>query len=379
MGLAGNLTHMPYARPTLRELARQGLADMASALGTYAVLRASPLAAVVKAAAGLVDGLYGYLDWIARQAVPATAEGEFLVAWAALVGITRKGATAATGSAAFTGAPGSVLPEATRIIRADGVVFVTTALRTVDSGGSVTAPMRAETLGAVGNGPSGASLVIATSVVGVNASGASSGLTTGGADEEEEEEFRQRMLDRFAAPPQGGTEADYRRWALEVPGVTRAWVTPGGAGAGTVVIYVMLDSAQAAFGGFPQGSDGAAAAETRAPSAAGDQLAVADYIFPLRPATALVYVVAPVAYPVDVRIADLAADTAETRAAITEALRGMFRRQGAPGGSTYQSDMIGAIAGADGVSRFSLLEPAGTVTAPAGALPVLGSIAWGPA
>lgn len=370
---------MPFARPTLRELARQGLADMASALGTYAVLRASPLAAVVKAAAGLVDGLYGYLDWVARQAVPATAEGEFLVAWAALVGITRKSATAATGSAAFTGTPGSVLPEGARIIRADGVVFVTTALRTVDSGGSVTAPMRAETLGAVGNGPSGASLVIATSVVGVNASGASSGVTTGGANQEEEEDFRQRMLDRFAAPPQGGTAADYRRWALEVAGVTRAWVAPNGAGAGTVVVYVMLDDAQAASGGFPQGSDGTAAAEPRAPSATGDQLAVANYLFPLRPATALVYVVAPVAYPVNYRIADLDTDTAETRGAIAEALRGMFRRQGEPGGRIFQSDNISAISSADGVSRFSVLEPAGTVTAPPGALPVLGTIAWGPA
>ncbi|MFC7611718.1 baseplate J/gp47 family protein [Teichococcus aestuarii] len=101
------------------------------------------------------------------------------------------------------------------------------------------------------------------------------------------------MLDRFRAPPQGGAVADYETWARAVPGVTRAWIAPNGMGAGTVVVYAMLDDAQAGAGGFPQGADGVAAAETRATPATGDQLTIADALYPLRPATALVYVVAP--------------------------------------------------------------------------------------
>lgn len=368
---------MPFERPTLRALARQAQADMATALRLPAILRSSPLVILAKACAGLVHGLYGYLDWIARQAVPFTATGAFLAAWAALVGITRKAPAAATGMARFGGTVGAVLPEGSRLLRsADGVAFRTTALATVDSDGTVTAPMLAETPGAAGNGVAGAELVIASAVLGIHAVGSALGAVTGGADEEDEEDFRQRMLDRFRAPPQGGAAADYLAWALEVPGVTRAWVAPNGAGAGSVVVYTMLDDAQAAEGGFPQGTDGVAAAEPRGTPATGDQLAVADHLHPLRPVTALVYAVAPRPFPIDYRIADLAADSAATRAAIEAELRGMLRRQGVPGGTIFQSDNIGAIRGAEGVTRFSLLAPTGSVTAPLGALPVLGTLTW---
>lgn len=368
---------MPFERPTLRELGRQALADLAAALGIFAILRSSPLAALTKAAAGLVHGLYGYLDWIARQAVPGTATGEFLAFWAALVGIYRKDASKAGGPARFTGTPGSVLPEGARLVRsADGQAFLTTALATIGSDGTLTVTAEAETAGAAGNGPAGAEMVIASAVTGVLASGTAADVFTGGADQEAEEDFRQRMLDRYQEPPQGGAAGDYAGWAKAVAGVTRAWVAPLGAGPGTVVVYIMLDDAQAANDGFPQGSDGVASGETRGAPATGDQLTVADAIWPLRPVTALVYVVAPVPWPIDYEIADLAEDSAETRAAIAAELRGMLRRQGAPGGTIFQSDNIGAISGAAGVTRFTLVAPAGRVTAPTGALPVLGSITW---
>lgn len=368
---------MPYERPTLRALARQATADMAAALGIFTILRTSPLAALAKATAGLVNGLYGFLDWIARMAVPVTAEGEFRAAWAALVGIFQKEASVAAGQATFTGTPGSILPEGTLVVRsADGVTFRTTALGTVSSAGIVTVPIEAVEAGAAGNGLSGAEIVIRSAVLGVNAAGAAAGPTTGGADVESDASFQDRMLDRYREPPQGGSEADYERWALEVPGVTRAWVAPNGAGAGTVVVYVMLDDAQAANGGFPQGTDGVASEEGRALPATGDQLAVADFIYPLRPVTALVYIVAPAPWPVDYEIADLEQDTSATRAAIEAALVGMFRRQGEPGGRIYQSDSIAAIGGAEGVTRFTLVSPSGTVQAPPGALPVLGTVTY---
>ncbi|WP_419900682.1 baseplate J/gp47 family protein [Roseomonas sp. USHLN139] len=368
---------MPFERPTLRELGRQALADMAAALDAFAILRTSPLAAVTKAAAGLVHGLYGYLDWIAKQAVPVSADGEYLAAWAGLVGIYRKGASFAGGMAAFTGTVGAELPNGSKLVRStDGATFITTALATISSAGTLTVPIVAEVAGSASNGPGGAELVIATAVNGVLAKGAAAGAITGGAEEEAEEEFRQRMLDRFQQAPQGGSEADYLAWALEVPGITRAWVAPLGMGAGTVVVYVMLDSAQAANGGFPQGTNGVASEESRAPSATGDQLAVADHIFPLRPVTALVYVVAPTPFPINYQIGDLAQDSVETRAAIQAELSDMLRRRGRPGGTIYQSDSAAAISAAPGVTRFTLVAPLGSVTAPAGSLPTLGTITW---
>jgi uncharacterized phage protein gp47/JayE len=368
---------MPFQRPTLTELSKQARADIAQASGDYAILRSSPLGILAKAVTGLVQGLYGYLDWLARQAVPATATGEFLRAWAALVGIFPKDGGTASGTASFSGVPGSVLPDGTQLARsADGLAYVTTAIGTIDGSGLVTVPVTAAAAGATGNLVAGAQVVITSAVIGINATGNVAAPFTGGADAELEEDFRDRMLARYQAPPQGGSVEDYITWAKEVVGVTRAWVTPNGAGAGTVVVYTMLDDAQAGAGGFPQGSDGVASAETRGVPATGDQLLVANHIYPLRPATALVYAVAPLAYPIPYIIADLAEDNAENRVAIAAALTGMMRRTASPGGTIYPSDSNGAIKGVPGVTRFTLIYPTAPLTAPAGQLPILASITW---
>ncbi|SHJ69404.1 Uncharacterized phage protein gp47/JayE [Roseomonas rosea] len=365
---------MAFERPTLTALVRQAREDMAAIVGGV-VLRASPLAIMAKAMAGLVHGLYGYLDWIALQATPFTATGAFLVAWGALVGVLRKDAATATAQATFTGAPGSQVPDGTRLARsADGLSYRTTALGTVGANGTVTLPIEAEEAGAVGNALQGAQLALSGALSGVTSAATLATPATGGADEEGEEAFRARILARYAEPPQGGAPSDYTRWAMEVAGVTRAWVAPSGAGAGTVVVYVMLDDAQAAHDGFPQGTDGVAGAETRGIAATGDQRIVADHLFPLRPATALVHVVSPIPYPVDITISDLAADSSATRAAIETALRAMFRREGSPGGTIYQNDLFAAVDGVDGVERFTLSTS--SITPPTGHLPVLGTLSW---
>ena len=85
-------------------------------------------------------------------------------------------------------------------------------------------------------------------------------------------------------------EMDYATWAISVPGVTRAWCLRNGYGAGTVVVYIMLDAAQAGHDGFPVGQDGVATDEPRGVPAVGDQLTVANALYPLQPVTALVYV-----------------------------------------------------------------------------------------
>ena len=49
------------------------------------------------------------------------------------------------------------------------------------------------------------------------------------------------MPEAFQEKPQGGSDADYKKWALAVSGVTRAWVEPRLMGAGTVGVYIMID------------------------------------------------------------------------------------------------------------------------------------------
>jgi uncharacterized phage protein gp47/JayE len=370
---------MPFQRPTLKTLFAQGANDVAQSTGNFVLLRTAPLRILAKVFAGFVDGLYGYLDWIARQSNPATATGEFLRAWAALVGIYPIAASSAAGEEAvlFSGTPGAIMPEGTRLVRsADGVAFVTTALATVDAAGQLRASVQAVEPGAAGSTAQGVAMVIASAVAGVNATGSVVTAIAGGADIEDEDDFRTRMLERYRAPPQGGSATDYLAWAKTVPGVTRAWVSPNGAGAGTVVVYTMFDDVRAAQNGFPQGSSGGAAGETRTAPAAGDQLTVADAILPLQPVTALVFSCAPNPLPLALRITDLEGDSATLRAAITEAVRGMLRRTAAPGGTLYPSDITGAIASVAGIGHYTLVTPTAPVVAPAGSLATLNTITW---
>ena len=163
-------------------------------------------------------------------------------------------------------------------------------------------------------------------------------------------------------------------WALEVPGVTRCWVDGNGWGAGTVVVYPMLDQAQAAHGGFPQGSDGCATEEDRGPTATGDQLAVANHLWTVQPVTALVYVAAAVPLPVDVTLVLLDPDTQDTRDAILGSLQDMFLIEAQVGGVIYPSQLYEAILTAPGVNHFTMTAPVAPVQAASGQLPVMGTL-----
>ena len=80
-------------------------------------------------------------------------------------------------------------------------------------------------------------LTLDSPIVGVNASAnVTAGALTGGADAEDDDSLRARLLARIKEPPQGGSKADYVTWALEVPGVTRAWCYPEEMGDGTVTL-----------------------------------------------------------------------------------------------------------------------------------------------
>ncbi|MDR6850399.1 baseplate J/gp47 family protein [Sphingomonas sp. BE137] len=254
---------MPFARPNLSQIRVTAATGINSVLtGLDALLRWSNLGIIAEVLAGLVDGLYGYLDWIALQSNPFTATDEYLEGWAALKGVTRKPATSAVGAAIFAGTNSTVVPTGSLVSRSDGVSYLTTADATVIAG-AATVPIRASVAGIDGNGAAGVALTLGVGISGISASGTSSGPLTGGASVETDASLRSRMLIAYQKPPQGGSIDDYGEWALAVPGVTRVWVIPSGMGPGSVVLFFMMDDVQAAHGGFPQGSNGCARLETR--------------------------------------------------------------------------------------------------------------------
>jgi uncharacterized phage protein gp47/JayE len=369
---------MPYSRPTLTTLRSQAQQDIATAdiPGVDGFLRFGVLPALAWTVAGQAYQHYGYQDWIAKQAVPWTASDEWLYGWGALKRVFPIDATPAGGTVTFTGTPGKDIPAGTAINRSDGLAFASTGDAIVPGGGTVSVTIQAKAPGSNGNSDTGTVFYIATPIAGVGSQGAASGPITGGSDQETQDAFRTRMLQIWASPPQGGDVTDYIEWARAVPGVTRAWSAPNGMGAGTVIVYFMMDVSEAVHGGFPQGTNGVATDETRDTAATGDQLAVANAIYPLRPATALVYACAPAAQAVNYSIANLSPNTAPIHAAITAAITAMHAAKASPGGTLYPSDWEAAIQSAPGVQHFTVGAPLAPITAPAGTLLTPGTFTY---
>lgn len=367
---------MPFARPGLTDLRDAAVQDILVGTGLPTLLRRSPLRALAYAQAGLAYGQYGYIDWIARQAVPFTATGAFLEAWAALVGVTRKGASRAKGLAVFRGTPGVIVPVGTILRRGDGESYATQAACVIGSGGTGSVAILSTDAGSRWSLTTGTPMTLAAPVSGV-LSAATGNPATPGADQETDDALRTRMLLRWSKPPQGGAARDYLEWALAVPGVTRAWVRPRGMGPGTVQIFTMWDAAESTNGGFPQGTSGVAPEDDRDAAATGDLATLASAIYPQQPVTALVYATAPVPAPVTVAITTRTAVSAALQAEVEAAMDAVFLQLADPLGGTWStSPLVRAIADALGNSDFTLTAPLLSVHAPVGQLPVRGTTKW---
>jgi uncharacterized phage protein gp47/JayE len=216
-------------------------------------------------------------------------------------------------------------------------------------------------------------MTLGSAISGIQSNGVVSTEFTGGADIEKDESLRSRMLQVYQNPPQGGAKADYETWALQVAGVTRAWCVPNADGAGTIRVYVMLDVTRAANSGFPQGSNGVAAADNRAPAATGDQLLVANYIYPLQPVTPLVRVIAPTPHLINFSISGVIPGA---QAAVSAAIDDAFVRLGSPGGTVPLAQINSAIASVSGAGDFLILSPTSDITNAVGALPKRGTMTW---
>ncbi|WP_175867857.1 baseplate J/gp47 family protein [Burkholderia diffusa] len=386
---------MPFQRKTLSTLISEVAADISSALpGADALLRFAVLRVIGKVQAGLTNLQFGYLDWVAKQAVPFTAEDEYLEGWAALKKVYRKAASQAQLTAQFTGTVGKVLSAGTSVVRGDGVSYTTSTTGTVGSGGTVVVTIIADVAGTSGNADPGTVVSLGMAVDGIQTAGTVTGNVSAGADIELDDDLRDRMLGAYQESPQGGDVEDYVVWAKDVPGVTRAWCAPNGFGAGTVVIYTMWDNAEAGHGGFPQGTDGVSQFDKgpggvpRGTIATGDQLIVADSIVTEQPVTALVYSCAPIANNLTITLSGLTSATTATRAAIFAAIADVLFRNGDPrAGTINRDDISAAIRSVAGTSGFliNLIQGVvgtttttfpGNITSGFGQLPVLANVLY---
>lgn len=388
---------MPFSRPTLSDLRAQVLADIKAGLpGADSLLRFSNLNVLGTSTAGLAHLHYGYLDYIALQSTPYTAVDEYLEAWAALKDIYREPADPSAGSASWQGQPGAVLPANWPVTRGDGYPYATVDEAIVGVDGVVTVQVVAQLApidvssnptgnGAAGNCDSGTALTLQAPIAGIQSTGSAVTALTGGADVEDNDSLRSRMLFAYQNPVSGGASSDYVKWARDVAGVTRAWCAPNGFGVGTVVVYFMLDDAEAAHGGFPQGTDGVSQYDKgpgtsgpRGTVASGDQLTLADSLIVEQPVTALVYACAPQANDINFVFTGLSGASAATKAAIESAIDAVFLAQGSPVAGTVVdlSSINAAIAAISGTAGYVMTSPAANVANLTGKIPVRGSVTY---
>ncbi|EKS7778636.1 baseplate J/gp47 family protein [Edwardsiella piscicida] len=187
------------------------------------------------AVASVAEGLYQHQAWIVRQIFPDTADSDYLQLHARLRGLAKKSATYAEGSASVTGTPGVVLPAGAVIRNAARTCRVLE--NTPMQAEQTVVKVRAETAGVVGNLLTAEPAELVSAPMGINSRVQLTALS-GGTDEESDASLLARLLDVIRRPPAGGNKYDYRRWALEVPGVTGAYVYPLRRGVGTVDIAI---------------------------------------------------------------------------------------------------------------------------------------------
>lgn len=349
---------MSYNRPSLSELIERARLDIEGRLvGADARLRQGVLDVLARMHAGGLSALYGYADWISRQILPDTAEAEILARTASIWGVARKAATAAQGEVTFTGTDGITVPAGTLLTRVDGAQYRTSA-DVLIAAGTALAAVEALVTGPGGAMDTGQHLTFVQLVAGVSADAivAAPGIVPG-IDEESDESLLSRLLERIRRPPQGGSKYDYERWALAIPGVTRAWVYPAWLGAGTVGVTFVMDG------------------QVDIIPAGGDVALVQAALDDLRPVTADLTVFAPVAVPVNFTIQSAPASAAVHSAIVAE-LTDLFRRDAEPGGTMRLSRMSEAVSIAAGEEYHNLVAPGADVIAAAGELPILGTVTF---
>lgn len=344
---------MPFDTPSLPVLISRTQSDLASD-----ALRRSDAQVLARTMGGTAYGLYGYLNWIVEQILPDTADEETLERIAALrLNQPRIAAQPAEGGVTFSAAAGAVLDVDVVLQASDGRMYrVTKGVTTV--AGINTTTIEAVDAAALGNADAGLVLTLVQPVPGVtNAFTVIAPGLSGGIARESIESLRARVIRSYRVIPHGGSADDYETWALEVPGVTRAWCRGSYLGPGTVGLFVMRDNDPDPVPNPTQLQE------------------IKDYIEPLRPVTAELYVRAPTLKPILYSI-HLVPDTSAVRAAVQASLIDLHEREAGLGETLLISHIREAISSATGETDHSLTLPVANVPAAANELLTFGGITW---
>lgn len=334
---------MPYTAKTFEQIRDDMLRDILNQNPQAAVGADSDFRMRANAVAAAVEGLYENLSWVGRQIMPDTADEDVLQQYASLYGMGLKPATGAVGSITFTGTPGSPVGSGVECKALDGQAYVTTSFGNIAADGTLTLAAQASVSGSAGNQAAGTVLTLTSAPAGVSSTAAVVTMLAG-TDIETVASLLARLLDRLRHPPAGGNMYDYRRWALEVPGVTAAWCYPLRRGLGTTDVAILSNGVPA-----PQALQNTVKAYIETVNPAGGDCQV------LTPALLVVNVVATVTLQSGTLLVNVQATVQSALAAYIAGL--------APGDSVLRSRILAIITDVPGVTDVNLVSPSASVLA----------------
>lgn len=184
------------------------------------------------------------LPEVIKLIFPEWSYGEFLDGHAKARGLKRRAATAANGELTITGSAKSVIPAGSIFSTAavndePSVDYETTEEYTIPDSGTVTVYVQCTQIGKVGNAKENTVVLVSSKLTGIT-SVTNHAAITGGTEEEDDESLKERVseYDKSQGDNYVGSPADYKRWAMSVPGVGDATVVRAEDNSGAVTIIL---------------------------------------------------------------------------------------------------------------------------------------------
>lgn len=226
--------------PTIADIRDQIITSIEAKIGqTTPVAPKAFFRVLATALAGVISLFYRVARWGYDQIFPQTADDESLVKIGQNYGVIRKSPVSAVLTATATGDNGVSINSGTLWTYGN---FVFSQVSTVTiSGGTAMISVTALTAGSSSNVSTSEKISLVTPIAGVARDATVTGTATQGEDIEDIEDFRVRVITRLSTRPQGGAVPDYVLWALEVPGIVKAFAfrtTPSPTSA-TVSVYTL--------------------------------------------------------------------------------------------------------------------------------------------
>lgn len=333
---------MAFTVKTLGDVRANILRDISNQLPDADTGNDSDFAIRATGTASAIEGLYEHQLYIYRQIFPDTADADNLKRHAAIRGLSKKRAVAASGSIVVNGQPGAPVTNPVTAQTLDARQYTTTATGIIGADGTLTLGAICTLPGSAGNADTGTTLTVLSPPNGVT-SAATITKMVGGTDDETDAELLARLLDVIRRPPAGGNKWDYRRWAMNVDGVSAAFVYPLRRGLGTCDVVIT------ASGGLPSSATIAnvqAAIDGQRPVTAKNSLVLA-------PTIVVIDHVIQVAFP--------GGTAAGAQAAIQPGIAGYFAAI-QPGAQYIKSRVEGIITDSPGITDRLVMTPTGNIS-----------------